>query len=110
MPELILTLAARGIDLGMVGLLLSQAVRVAASISASWSFVWGIASAPRDQGLCGSLRASASQGIAATTLARREQINNDLRLKLGEVTERRGVKVTAVEIREVSYPRTSRKL
>jgi regulator of protease activity HflC (stomatin/prohibitin superfamily) len=58
--------------------------------------------------------ASASQGIAATTLravigdivlddvlARREQINHDLRIKLDEVTERWGVKVTAVEIREV---------
>jgi regulator of protease activity HflC (stomatin/prohibitin superfamily) len=58
--------------------------------------------------------ASAAQGIAATTLravigdivlddvlARREQINHDLRMKLDEVTERWGVKVTAVEIREV---------
>src|ERR1700737_3528936 len=58
--------------------------------------------------------ASASQGIAATTLravigdislddvlAKREQINEDLRRKLDEVTERWGVKVTAVEIREV---------
>ena len=58
--------------------------------------------------------ASAAQGIAATTLravigdivlddvlARREQINHDLRIKLDEVTERWGVKVTAVEIREV---------
>ena len=62
--------------------------------------------------------ASASQGIAATTLravigdivlddvlARREQINEDLRRKLDEVTERWGVKVTAVEIREVLPPR-----
>jgi regulator of protease activity HflC (stomatin/prohibitin superfamily) len=62
--------------------------------------------------------ASASQGIAATTLravigdislddvlARREQINEDLRHKLDEVTERWGVKVTAVEIREVVPPR-----
>src|SRR5947208_558487 len=62
--------------------------------------------------------ASASQGIAATTLravigdivlddvlARREQINEDLRRKLDEVTERWGVKVTAVEIREVIPPR-----
>jgi len=58
--------------------------------------------------------ATAAQGIAATTLravigdivlddvlAQREQINNDLRVKLDEVTERWGVKVTAVEIREV---------
>ncbi|MDQ6670210.1 MAG: SPFH domain-containing protein, partial [Chloroflexota bacterium] len=53
--------------------------------------------------------ASAAQGIAATTLravigdivlddvlARREQINQDLRRKLDEVTERWGVKVTGV--------------
>ena len=62
--------------------------------------------------------ANASQGIAATTLravigdivlddvlARREQINQDLRRKLDEVTERWGVKVTAVEIREVVPPK-----
>jgi regulator of protease activity HflC (stomatin/prohibitin superfamily) len=62
--------------------------------------------------------ASASQGIAATTLravigdislddvlAKREQINQDLRRKLDEVTERWGVKVTAVEIREVIPPK-----
>ena len=62
--------------------------------------------------------AGASQGIAATTLraiigdiplddvlARREQINDVLRRKLDEVTERWGVKVTAVEIREVLPPR-----
>jgi regulator of protease activity HflC (stomatin/prohibitin superfamily) len=62
--------------------------------------------------------ASAAQGIAATTLravigdivlddvlARREQINQDLRRKLDEVTERWGVKVTAVEIREVVPPK-----
>lgn len=59
----------------------------------------------------------ASQGIAATTLravvgdialddvlARREQINHVLRAKLDEVTERWGVKVTAVEIREILPP------
>src|ERR671932_20106 len=62
--------------------------------------------------------AGASQGIAATTLravigdivlddvlARREQINEELRRKLDEVTERWGVKVTAVEIREIVPPR-----
>lgn len=62
--------------------------------------------------------AGASQGIAATTLravigdialddvlARREQINEVLRRKLDEVTERWGVKVTAVEIREIVPPR-----
>ncbi len=60
----------------------------------------------------------ASVGIATTTLravvgdipldellARREQINNVLRTKLDEVTERWGVKVTSVEIREIMPPR-----
>jgi len=60
----------------------------------------------------------ASQGIAITTLravvgemlldevlAKREQINETLRLKLDEVTNRWGIKVTAVEIREVIPPR-----
>jgi regulator of protease activity HflC (stomatin/prohibitin superfamily) len=62
--------------------------------------------------------AGASQGIAATTLraligdiplddllARREHINSELRQRLDDVTERWGVKVTAVEIREVVAPR-----
>lgn len=60
----------------------------------------------------------ASQGIATTTLravigdiplddvlAKREQINEVLRTKLDEVTERWGVKVTGVEIREIVPPR-----
>jgi regulator of protease activity HflC (stomatin/prohibitin superfamily) len=62
--------------------------------------------------------AGASQGIATTTLravigdialddvlARREQINQILRAKLDEVTERWGVKITSVEIREIVPPR-----
>ncbi len=62
--------------------------------------------------------AGATQGIATTTLravigdialddvlARREQINQILRTKLDEVTERWGVKVTSVEIREIVPPR-----
>ena len=62
--------------------------------------------------------AGASQGIASTTLravvgdilldvflARRDQINDILRVKLDEVTERWGVKVTTVEIREILPPR-----
>src|SRR5207244_2420079 len=62
--------------------------------------------------------AGASQGVATTTLravigdiplddvlAKREQINAVLRLKLDEVTERWGVKVTTVEIREIIPPR-----
>ena len=60
----------------------------------------------------------AAVGIATTTLravvgdidldhvlARREYINQVLRTKLDEVTERWGVKVTAVEIREIIPPR-----
>ncbi len=59
----------------------------------------------------------ASIGIATTTLravvgdipldellAKREQINNVLRTKLDEVTERWGIKVTNVEIREIRPP------
>ena len=38
-------------------------------------------------------------------LAKREQINQVLRTKLDEVTERWGVKVTAVEIRDVLPPK-----
>jgi regulator of protease activity HflC (stomatin/prohibitin superfamily) len=62
--------------------------------------------------------AGAARGIATTTLravigdislddvlARREQINQVLRAKLDEVTERWGVKVTTVEIREILPPR-----
>jgi regulator of protease activity HflC (stomatin/prohibitin superfamily) len=62
--------------------------------------------------------AGAAQGIATTTLravigeillddvlAKREQINQVLRSKLDEVTERWGVKVTSVEIREIAPPR-----
>lgn len=60
---------------------------------------------------------NASRGIAITTLravvgdmlldavlSRREDINSTLRGKLDEVTERWGIKVTAVEIREITPP------
>lgn len=60
----------------------------------------------------------ASQGIAMTTLravvgdislddilAKRDQINSVLRTKLDEQTERWGVKVNSVEIREITPPR-----
>jgi regulator of protease activity HflC (stomatin/prohibitin superfamily) len=63
--------------------------------------------------------AGAAQNIAATTLrsvvgdmalddvlAKREQMNELLRAKLDEVTERWGVKVTNVEIREIIPPPT----
>jgi len=61
--------------------------------------------------------AGAAQNIAATTLlsvvgdiplddvlAKRDQINEVLRTKLDDVTERWGVKVTSVEIREILPP------
>ncbi len=61
---------------------------------------------------------TAVQGIATTTLravigdillddvlAKREQINEVLRVKLDDVTQRWGVKVTTVEIREITPPR-----
>jgi regulator of protease activity HflC (stomatin/prohibitin superfamily) len=60
----------------------------------------------------------AAQGIATTTLrsviggialddvlSQREKINQSLRARLDEVTERWGVKVTNVEIREITPPR-----
>ncbi len=60
----------------------------------------------------------ASQGIATTTLravvgdiplddvlAKRDQINQVLRVKMDEVTARWGIKVTMVEIREILPPR-----
>jgi regulator of protease activity HflC (stomatin/prohibitin superfamily) len=62
---------------------------------------------------------SSSLNIAATTLravigdidlddvlSKREQINDMLRVKLDEVTERWGLKVTRVEIREVEPPKS----
>ncbi|MCE7946223.1 MAG: SPFH/Band 7/PHB domain protein [Chloroflexi bacterium CFX4] len=61
---------------------------------------------------------SASLNIATTTLravigditlddvlAKREEINDKLRVKLDEITERWGLKVTSVEIREIEPPR-----
>lgn len=61
---------------------------------------------------------SASLNIATTTLravigdieldvvlSKREQINDTLRVKLDEITERWGLKITSVEIREIQPPR-----
>ena len=61
---------------------------------------------------------SSSTNIATTTLravigdislddvlSKREQINDTLRVKLDEVTERWGLKITTVEIREIEPPR-----
>ena len=39
-------------------------------------------------------------------LSKREQINDTLRVKLDEVTERWGMKITSVEIREIEPPRS----
>ncbi len=52
-----------------------------------------------------TLRAVIGDIILDDVLARREHINQILRVKLDEVTERWGVKVTAVEIREIEPPR-----
>jgi regulator of protease activity HflC (stomatin/prohibitin superfamily) len=62
--------------------------------------------------------AGASQGIATTTLravvgdiplddvlAKRDQINHILQSKMDEVTQRWGVKITTVEIREITPPK-----
>src|SRR5438128_543482 len=73
---------------------------------------------PRDSFLNIQNFRTAIQGIATTTLravignillddvlAKREQINEDLRVKLDEITHRWGVKVTNVEIKELTPPR-----
>jgi regulator of protease activity HflC (stomatin/prohibitin superfamily) len=52
-----------------------------------------------------TLRAVIGDILLDEVLSRREQINEVLRVKLDEVTERWGGKVTAVEIREITPPR-----
>ena len=52
-----------------------------------------------------SLRAVIGDILLDDVLSRREQINEQLRAKLDEVTERWGGKVTTVEIREITPPR-----
>jgi regulator of protease activity HflC (stomatin/prohibitin superfamily) len=52
-----------------------------------------------------SLRAVVGSMLLDDVLAKREEINAALRVKLDEVTNRWGIKVTAVEIREISPPR-----
>lgn len=52
-----------------------------------------------------TLRAVVGDILLDDVLAKREEINNILRVKLDEVTERWGVKVTTVEIREITPPR-----
>src|SRR6059036_3765315 len=73
---------------------------------------------PRDSFLNIQNFRTAIQGIATTTLravignillddvlAKREQINEELRVKLDDITHRWGVKVTNVEIKELTPPR-----
>ena len=52
-----------------------------------------------------TLRAVIGDILLDDVLSKREQINEVLRLKLDEVTERWGGKVTTVEIREITPPR-----
>ena len=52
-----------------------------------------------------TLRAVLGDITLDDVLAKREQINDTLRIKLDEVTERWGMKVTTVEIREIKPPR-----
>ena len=88
-----------------------------APISIDFLIYWKVVDPGRSVLAVGNF-ATASQGIATTTLravigdislddvlAQRERINTLLRTKLDEVTERWGVKVTAVEIREIVPPR-----
>lgn len=88
-----------------------------APISVDFLIYWRVTT-PQTSVLAVGNFAGASQGIATTTLravigditlddvlAQRERINTVLRAKMDEVTERWGVKVTAVEIREIIPPR-----
>lgn len=88
-----------------------------APISVDFLIYWKVVDPERSVLQVGNF-AAASQGIATTTLravigditldevlAQRERINHALRSKLDEVTERWGVKITAVEIREIIPPR-----
>jgi len=52
-----------------------------------------------------TLRAVVGNILLDDVLAKREQINEDLRVKLDEITHRWGVKVTNVEIKELTPPR-----
>ena len=52
-----------------------------------------------------TLRAVVGDMLLDSVLSRREQINDALREKLDEVTHRWGIKVTAVEIREILPPK-----
>jgi len=88
-----------------------------APISVDFLIYWKVVD-PRDSVIQVANFAGASQGIATTTLravigdiilddvlAKRDEINQVLRTKLDEVTDRWGVKVTSVEIREILPPK-----
>lgn len=88
-----------------------------AGISIDFLIYWKVIDAVKTVVQVGNF-AGASQGIATTTLraivgdislddvlAKREDINMRLRTKLDEVTERWGVKITSVEIRELTPPK-----
>jgi len=88
-----------------------------ASIGIDFLIYWQVVDAVKSVLEVSNFR-QAALGIATTTLravigdialddvlAQREHINQVLRAKLDEVTERWGVKVTAVEIREIVPPR-----
>jgi regulator of protease activity HflC (stomatin/prohibitin superfamily) len=88
-----------------------------ASIGIDFLMYWQVVDPVKSVLEVGNFR-QAALGIATTTLravigdimlddvlAQREHINNVLRTKLDEVTERWGVKVTAVEIREILPPK-----
>jgi len=88
-----------------------------APISIDFLIYWKVIDPDRSVIQVGNF-AAASQGIATTTLravvgdlgldevlSKREQINQVLRQKLDDVTERWGVKVTTVEIREILPPK-----
>lgn len=88
-----------------------------APIAVDFLIYWRVVS-PTDSTVQVANFQGAVQGIAMTTLravvgdiplddvlARRDHINQVLQVKLDEVTSRWGVKVTAVEIREITPPR-----
>ncbi len=88
-----------------------------APIDVEFLIYWRVVN-PEDSVIQVANFAGASQGIATTTLravvgdidldevlSKREEINMILRTKLDDVTERWGVKVTSVEIREILPPR-----
>jgi regulator of protease activity HflC (stomatin/prohibitin superfamily) len=88
-----------------------------APIDVEFLIYWRVVN-PEDSVIKVANFAGASQGIATTTLravvgdidldevlSKREDINMVLRTKLDEVTERWGVKVTSVEIREILPPK-----